>query len=330
MTPSPQTLAPDPVVEVKPVVEVRRARRTKRKRGARHEAVTGWLFMAPFAVLFIVVFIVPIGVSIRSSLFSQVPVGDGLYGGGELVDSFVGFDNFALAAGSAPFWLGMGRVLLYALFQIPAMIVAALGLALLLDSFLVRRSAFFRLAFFLPFAIPGVIAAMMWLFLYTPEVSPFMQLLPEGSDLMAPGTVLFSMANMTTWTYTGYNMLIFLAALQTVPRELYEAARLDGANGWQIATRIKIPLVRGAALLAVLLSIIGTVQLFNEPVVMESANPWMGKAYTPMMLTYNSMMGAISPSGTGPASAYSLLMAGIAGVLAIGYSLLQRRKGGLA
>ncbi|WP_232528973.1 carbohydrate ABC transporter permease [Mycetocola zhujimingii] len=314
----------------KPAATAPRPTAVKRKRRLGSQAMTGWLFMAPFALLFVVVFLVPIGVSIRSALFSQKPGGDGLYGGGEVVDTFVGFDNFALALGSEVFWLGMGRVTLYALFQIPVMIVAALGLALLLDSFIVRRPTVFRLAFFLPYAIPGVIAAMMWLYLYTPEVSPFMQLLPEGTDLMGPGTVLLSMSNMTTWTYTGYNMLIFLAALQTVPRELYEAARLDGASGWQIAMKIKVPLVRSAALLAVLLSIIGTVQLFNEPVVMEAANPWMGKAYTPMMLTYNSMMGAISPSGTGPASAYSLLMAAIAGALAIVYALLQRRKGASA
>jgi multiple sugar transport system permease protein len=295
--------------------------------GARQQAITGWLFMAPFAVLFVVVFLVPIGVSVYSSMFAQLPSGEGLYGGGGLVDTFVGFDNFALALGSAPFWTGMGRVLVYGIFQVPVMIIVALGLALLLDSFIVRRPGGFRLAFFLPFAIPGVIAAMMWLYLYTPEVSPFMQYLPEGTNLMAPGTVLFSMANMTTWTYTGYNMLIFLSALQTIPRDLFEAARLDGASNWKIATRIKIPLVRGAALLAVLLSIIGTIQLFNEPVIMEGANPWMGKEYTPMMLAYNSMMGAVSPSGTGPASAYSLLMAVIAGALAVIYSLIQRRKG---
>jgi multiple sugar transport system permease protein len=153
-----------------------------------------------------------------------------------------------------------------------------------------------------------------------------MQWLPAGADLMAPGTILFSMANMTTWTYAGYNMLIFLAALQAVPRELYEAARLDGASGFQIATRIKVPSVRGAALLAVLLSIIGTIQLFNEPIVMETANPWMGKDYTPMMMAYNTMMGTISPSGAGPANAISLLMAVLAGALAAVYAVLQRRK----
>lgn len=303
------------------------ARRRRGGVGTRREGLTGWLFMAPFALLFTIVFFVPIVVSIRSSFFAQVPAGGGLYGGGELVDTFVGLENFIAAAGNGAFWAGMGRVVLYAGLQIPVMIIGALALALLLDSFIVRRPALFRLSFFLPYAVPGVIAAMMWLYLYTPEVSPFLPYLPEGTDLMSPQTILFSMANMTTWTYMGYNMLIFLSALQAVPRDLYEAARLDGASGFQIAMRIKVPLVRGAALLAVLLSIIGTIQLFNEPVIMEGANSWMGKDFTPMMLTYNSMMGELSPSGSGPASAYSLLMALIAGVLAIVYALLQRRKG---
>ena len=300
--------------------------RTRKGFRARQEARNGWLFMAPFAILFTVVFLIPIIISVRSAFFSQVPSGGGLFGGGELVDTFVGFDNLAAAATNGAFWAGMGRVVLYAAFQIPVMIIVALALALLLDSFLVRRPAFFRLSFFLPFAIPGVIAAMIWLYMYTPEVSPFMQFLPEGTNFMAPGTILASMANMTTWTFTGYNMLIFLAALQSIPRELYEAARIDGANGFQIAMKIKVPMVRGAALLAVLLSIIGTIQLFNEPMIMEGANSWMGLDYTPMMLTYNSMMGEISPSGSGPASAYSLLMAVIAGALAVVYSFAQRKK----
>lgn len=302
-------------------------RSRKGGRGARREALTGWLFMTPFAILFAVVFLVPIVVSIRSSLFAQVSSGGGLYGGGGRVDTFVGLDNFVAAVGNSAFWAGMGRVVLYAAIQIPVMILAALALALLLDSFIVRRPTLFRLSFFLPYAVPGIVAAMMWLYLYTPEVSPILKFLPAGTDFMAPQTILFSMANMTTWTYTGYNMLIFLAALQAVPRDLYEAARIDGASGFQISMRIKVPLVRGAALLAVLLSIIGTIQLFNEPMVMQTSNSWMGKDYTPMMLTYNSMMGEISPSGSGPASAYSLLMAVIAGVLAIVYALLQRRKG---
>ena len=133
------------------------------------------------------------------------------------------------------------------------------------------------------------------------------------------------MANITTWTFTGYNMLIFLAALQAIPHDLYEAARIDGANGWQIATKIKLPNVRGAALLAMLLSIVGTIQLFNEPQIMQTADPGISKTYTPMMMAMNTSQGTITPSGDGPASAIAIVMALIAGVLAVLYTLAERK-----
>ena len=121
----------------------------------RHDARTGWAFMAPFFIMFLLVFAVPICVAIYQSFFRQVASGGGLYGGGELENQFVGFDNFAMVITSADFWTGMGRVVIYAAFQIPFMIISALVLALVLDSFLVRRAGFFRLTYFLPFAIPG-------------------------------------------------------------------------------------------------------------------------------------------------------------------------------
>lgn len=297
-------------------------------RRRRSEAVTGWAFMAPFAAVYLVVFIIPIIVAVRSSFFQTKAAGGGLYGGGEAVETFVGVANYEATIHSSVFWMGIARVLGYTLIQVPIMIIAAMALALLLDSFLIRRVGAFRLGYFLPFAIPGIVAAIVWLYLYTPQISPLTDLLSGlgiDVDLMGPGIVLASMANMTTWTYTGYNMLIFLAALQAIPHDLYEAARIDGANGWQVVTRIKVPLLGKAALLAVLLSIVGTIQLFNEPTVMASANAWMGKAYTPMMMAYNTMMGQITPGGDGPASAISIVMAVIAGVLAAIYAFVQRK-----
>ena len=252
----------------------------------------------------------------------------GLFGGGEQHEVFVGLRNFIAAATNPAFWSGMARVGIFGIVQIPFMIAAALALALILDAGVMRRTGIWRLLYFLPFAIPGIIAAIVWTYLYVPEISPIAAGLPpiDGNPFfLAPSTILVSMGNMTTWTYTGYNMLIFLAALKSIPSELYEAARLDGATGWQIATRIKLPMVRGAALLAVLLSIIGTVQLFNEPVVLRTVASWMGNDFTPMMLAYSSMMGQASPSGAGPASAISILMAIIAGALAAAYAAVQRR-----
>lgn len=294
----------------------------------RTEALTGWALLGPFAVLFLFVFLVPIAVSIWTSLFKQQSSGGGLYGGGEIGDVFVGMDNYLWLIGDARFWQGMGRVVLYAAFQIPIMLILALALAVVLDSWLVRRIGGYRLSYFLPYAIPGVVAAMIWLYLYTPEISPIVAGLDAIGihvDFLAEAVVLPSMANMTTWTYTGLNMLIFLAALQAIPRDLEEAARLDGASAWQVVTRIKVPMVSGAVLMTVLLSIIGTIQLFNEPAVMAKAAPWMDGDYTPMMMAYNTMMGGISPSGDGPASAVSIMMALIAGILALGYVFVQKR-----
>ena len=207
-----------------------------------------------------------------------------------------------------------------------------MALALLLDTYVLRRVApGLRLMYFLPYAIPGVIAALVWTYLYSPGLSPLIRgteaLTGWAPDFFHPDVILLSKANMTTWTFMGYNMLIFLAALQSVPHDLYEAARIDGASEWAIVRRIKVPLLRPAALLAVLLSIIGTVQLFNEPTVLKAVNPWMPNDYTPMMMAYNTMTGGLSPSGDGPASAVSIVMALIAGLLAAVYALVQRKVG---
>lgn len=302
--------------------------RRRGSRQARSQKLYGWAFAAPFFLLFLLVFAAPILLSIRAAVFSTKSTGGGAFGGGERVEVFVGLENFIVAASNPAFWTGIGRVVLFGVFQVPIMIGLALALALLVDSFLVRRPGTWRLLYFLPYAIPGLIAAIVWGYLYVPEVSPFASAFGTSGGqpfFLAPGIILASMANMTTWTFTGYNMLIFLAALQAIPGDLYEAARIDGATGFQITTRIKIPLVRGAALLAVLLSIIGTIQLFNEPTVMRTLASWMGNDYTPMMLAYNTMMGQVTPSGAGPASAISILMALVAGVLAIFYALAQRK-----
>lgn len=297
-------------------------------RKGRHEALTGWMFLMPFVLLFSLSFLAPIVVSIRSSLYRMQPSGGGLYGGGELVETFVGPANFEQVLGLPALWQGLGRVVLFGAFQIPIMIGLALALALLLDAGVVRRPTVFRLGFFLPFAIPGMVAALLWTYIYSPRLSPINQVLEPlggGIDFFSPSLILGSMANMTTWTFAGYNMLIFLAALQAIPRELYEAARIDGASEWRIITQVKIPMVAPAAMLAVLLSIIGTIQLFNEPTVLATVNPWMGKDFTPMMLAYNSATGQVVPSGSGPASAVSIVMAVFAGALAVGYALVQRR-----
>lgn len=189
--------------------------------------------MAPFGILFAIVFIIPIFYAIYSSFFRQVTEGGGAYGGGELVNKFVGFQNFEYVLTSGDFWSGVGRVLIYTLIQVPLMIVIALALAMVIDSFVVKHITGFRLGYFLPYAIPGVVASIIWVYLYNGQISPIVKGLAAigiNVDFFSKNIVLASMANITTWTFTGYNMLIFLAALQAIPHELYEAARIDGAS----------------------------------------------------------------------------------------------------
>lgn len=305
-----------------------RSSKPKRSNAAKRENRTGWAFMAPFALLFAFVFILPIGWAIYSSFFRQVVSGGGAYGGGELVNQFVGLENFRYVITSGDFWAGVGRVVIYTLIQVPIMIIAALALAMIIDSFVVKHISGFRLGYFLPYAIPGVVASIIWVYLYNGQISPLVKGLAAlgiNVDFFADNIVLASMANITTWTFTGYNMLIFLAALQAIPHDLYEAARIDGANGWQIAIKIKLPNVRSAALLAMLLSIVGTIQLFNEPQIMQTADPGISKSFTPMMMAMNTSQGTLTPSGDGPASAVAIMMALIAGVLAMAYALVERK-----
>lgn len=315
-----------PTVDPKLLAANERYIRARRRRAARY----GWGFLAPFAIFFTVSFLIPIFVSLRSSFFHE-KAGGGLYGGGTPVETFVGLENYLNVIGDDRFWAGLGRVLLFGVFQIPIMIFGALALALLLDSLAARWVPFYRLTYFLPFAIPGVVAALVWAYLYNPQLSPLVKgLAALGVDVnfLQGNMVIASMANMTTWTFTGYNMLIFLAALQSVPRELYEAARIDGASEWTIVRRIKIPMVKSAALLAVLLSIIGTIQLFNEPTVLATQNTALGVDFTPMMMAYNSAVGCkVSPCGAGPASAISIVMALISALLAAIYAFVQTRLG---
>ena len=222
----------------------RRADKPKASDAVKRENRTGWAFMAPFGILFALVFILPIIWAIYSSFFRQVTTGGGAYGGGELVDKFVGLQNFQYVITSGNFWAGVGRVVLYTVIQVPVMIIAALALAMLIDSYIVKHITAFRLSYFLPYAIPGVVASIIWVYLYNGQISPIVKGLAAIGikvNFFGDNVVLGSMANITTWTFTGYNMLIFLSALQAIPHDLYEAARIDGANGWQIATKIKLP-----------------------------------------------------------------------------------------
>ncbi|MCP2636182.1 sugar ABC transporter permease [Microbacterium sp. HD4P20] len=281
-----------------------------------------YAFVAPFVVLFLLFLVAPIGVAIVNSLFSRQSSGLGF--GGSTVD-FIGLANFARAFADTDFLMGFPRVLLYGVVQVPVMMAVAAAFALLFDSALVRGRRFFQFAIFLPYAVPSVIAALLWGFLYQPSVSPILQLLSGWGidvDVLAPGTVLWSIANINLWSLIGINMIILFAALQGVPREMYEAARLDGAGELRTALQIKLPMIGPAILLTTLSSVIGTLQLFNEPQVLQSVTSNIPSDYTPNMAIY-----AASTLGKDPylASAMAVILGLATLLVSLGLLAANRR-----
>jgi multiple sugar transport system permease protein len=282
------------------------------------------LFVGPFIAFFLFVFAAPIVYSAVESLYSRRSSGLGL-GGATL--TFVGFGNFRQVLTDATFWHGVGRVFLFGVVQIPVMLVGALALALLLDSVAARGVSAFRAAFFLPYALPGSVAALLWAYLYIPQLSPYSALLSHLGlqvQFLGPNTVLWAIANITTWTYTGYNMLIIYSSLNAISPDLYEAARIDGAGEWSIALRIKVPAVRNALILSGVLSIIGTLQLFTEPTILQSISTTVDSNFTPTMFAFNA---AFTSDDIGQASAASLIIAVMAGILSVIYYRVAQRDG---
>ena len=296
----------------------------RRRRGGGAQARAPWLLMAPFLALFALTFIAPVLYAVGQS-FTRV-TREGLFGQQGVESGFAGLENYARALSDGGFVASVGRVLLFGVVQVTVMIVAATVLALLLESASARWPGFFRTAYFLPYGIPGVIATILWSFLYVPGISPVLGLLGAvGIDLdpLAPSTVLWSIANIVTWAYTGYNMLIIVAQLKSIPKELYEAARVDGAGPFRIAASLQLPLVRPALVLATVFSIIGTLQLFAEPQVLQSVAPAVSNDYTPNLAAYNS---AFNYNDYGVASAQAVLIALAAFVLSAVFLALVGRS----
>jgi multiple sugar transport system permease protein len=255
----------------------------KASRSRLRQAAVPYVFLAPFLILFVLFLILPLAYALVISVFADKLVGGTV---------FVGFENYAQALGDPAFWGGVRRMIYFGIFQIPIMLGLALVFALLLDSGAAWFTSVFRLGFFLPYAVPAVVATLIWGYLYGPTFGPFSQIadylgLPAPAFL-SDAWMLPSIANIVTWELTGYNMIIMYAALQAVPTEVRDAVAVDGARPWQIALYIRIPLIFPAILLTGVFSIIGTFQLFNEPRVLQANAPGViTSGYTPNLYAYS-------------------------------------------
>ena len=270
------------------------------------------MFLVPFFLLFAAFTIAPLVYSLGLSLFSERSSGLG-FGGVER--TFVGWDNFVRAFGDEQFLTGFVNIAIYVVVYIPTMTLLALAIALLLDSAVARARSFLRLAFYLPNIVPGLIAAIIWLYLYTPGISPLVQAFETAGgtwDLTSRTAAILSLTNLAVWLHTGYNVILFYAALQSVPREVIEAASIDGAGGVRTAIAIKARMIVGAISVAVLFTVVGAMQLFAEPLLLASRATAITSTWTPNMFIYQT---AFERHDLGYAAATAVIFAVIIGLM---------------
>lgn len=296
-----------------------------RPRHGRHNRTVAYTLVAPAVLLLLAFLLIPIGYAFWLSLRAKRVTGAGLLGMREEV--FIGLSNYTDALTDPILWQAMGRMLVYGLIVVPIMFSLALLFALLLDLPRVRLRSTARILIFLPYAIPGVIASLLWGFIYMPKVSPIHRVtewLGWGSpDFLGSSSILFSVANIAIWGGIGFNMIILYTSLRSIPPELYDSARIDGCGEFQIAWRIKIPLLVPALGLTMIFALIAMIQVYNEPQALSSLTTSISSSWVPMMKIYTD---AFVLNNIYSAAATSVLLA----LLTLGISLavlsLVRKK----
>ena len=242
-----------------------------RRRGSLRlrNTLTGWSFIAPNFIGFAVLTLIPV-----VTLFYYAFTDWNVFGGA----TFTGLDNFRRMIHDAAFWTSFWNTVYYAALHIPLTLVLALGLALLLNRKM-RGVAFFRTAAFFPYITSIVAIAVVWNTLFSPEFGPINQFLRLIGIDNPPGWTASATWSMPaviivgTWREVGYYMLLFLAGLQTIPRELYEAARMDGANAWHQFRNVTLPSLRPTTFFVTIILTIGSFKVFDLILVMTQGGP---------------------------------------------------------
>ncbi|MFI6322871.1 carbohydrate ABC transporter permease [Nonomuraea sp. NPDC050556] len=237
-------------------------------------AVAGWVFALPFVLLYAAFELVPLLVSVVMSFtdMRSTDLRDPLS-----IDA-VGLGNFARILGDDKFWQATFNTLFFVAFSVPFTLAIGLALGIALNSGVNRLKTFFRVSFYLPVVSSGVAVAVIWRYLLSTDTGLINSALRlVGIDgpawLNDTRTALPALILMAVWRHAGFAMVIFLAALQGIPRELYEAAEIDGAGRWQAFRGVTLPMLRPATLFMVVISVIGNLQFFEEPFIMTQGGP---------------------------------------------------------
>lgn len=283
----------------------------------RKSYLTTFILVGPFLVAFALFYIVPVLSAIYLSLFIKKRTLTGLS-----FDVFGGFANYVRAFGDQDFLQSLLNVVSFCVVVIPISIGCAILLALILDevSGLILKTG--RTLLMLPYTIPVAIGSLLWGYLYSRNVSPINFVIDNlhfpKIDFLAPNLLVGAIANVVIWAWTGYNMLGIYAALQNIPRELYEAAKIDGASRFAVVRHIKLPSVMPAIRVVLLFAVIGTSQVFGEPFILRSLG------YIPENITPNLYIYWIAQRDAN--YSYSAALAVILAVIVFAITLLMFRR----
>ncbi|MCP5158827.1 MAG: sugar ABC transporter permease [Gammaproteobacteria bacterium] len=289
----------------------------------RRATLSAWIFLTPALLLITVFFFLPILAALLLS-FTDFDI----YALGDLDRlRFVGFGNYQQLLQSPLFWTALGNTVYFVIVGGPLSVMLSLSAALLVNAPLTRFPGFFRTAFFLPVVTTLVAVAVVWRYLYHPHYGLLNYALSRFGIapvdwLGDPNWAMPAIILMAVWKNFGFNMIIFIAGLQSIPTPLYEAARIDGASAWRQFRYITLPLLGPTFLFVALMTMIGYFQVFAEPYVMTQGGP-VNRTLSVVLLMYEEGFRWWN-MGYASAAAFVLFMLILAGTL---LSLTLRRRG---
>ncbi len=247
----------------------------------RNEFIWGWAFIFPTMLGLIVLNIIPIFQTIYQSFFKT-----GDFGRGNI---FIGLDNYVKMFGDAEVWQSVINTFKYAIMEVPFSIAIALVLAVLLNRKMMGVSAY-RTIFFLPMVAAPAAIAMVWRWLFNSEFGLLNHIFGTSINWISdPAIAVFAIAVIGIWSIIGYNMVLFLAGLQEIPRDYYEAASIDGATGINQFFNITVPLLSPTIFFVTITRVIGGLQVFDLIfMVMDKNNPALYKTQSIVYLFYQN------------------------------------------
>ncbi len=239
--------------------------------------------------------------------------------------TWAGFDNFRLVINDAFFWNAYKRSFLFMIVAVPIQVVLAFILALVLNDSTYKLGTFFRTVFFLPVVTSAAIIGIVMTFVFSPFNGPINKVLLQVGlvdrpvDFLGdPSTALWTVAAVWIWKWFGITMIYWLAALQVVPQDLYEAARIDGANRFSLHKDITLPMIAPFAMVIVLITIVGSLNVFGLVQTMTGGGPYFSSEVMEVYI-YRNAFGNTGIPRLGFASAAALFF----GVTVVGISLIQ-------